>query len=197
MYQPYYQTGSMMSSNTNDGMTMSDLDNMLNRETEQNKTQGWNKLDKTMKIEKLNTFADIYGVSNNYDKKQIQTLKQFLRECLDKSKLKNTKDVHYNKITKEVVQIPLLTMNPSTHNFTLRNTEPSAATNKKTIRHIQPRNISLRDKKNIIQSNIPPIEKVKKSKTKIMKQTALAPTPTPPDDMLPVDDAPPPDNDEE
>jgi hypothetical protein len=126
-------------------MSLNDLDSMLSRETEQNKTQGWNKLDKTIKIQKLNSFADKYGATNEYSEIEVQSLKQFLRECLDKSKLKNTKDVYYNKDTKEVTHIPSLMLNSTTHNFTLKNVETTAT--KKTVRNVQPRNVSVKDRK--------------------------------------------------
>ena len=155
MYQQY-NNQSLNNMQTNDTMTLNDLDNMLNRETEQNKNQGWNKLDKTIKIEKLNLFANKYGKTNNYDDTKINTLKQFLRECLDKSKLKNTKDIYYNKETKEVINIPSLTLNNTTHNFTLRNIETSI--NKKTVRNMPQRNVSIKDKKSILENEV--IEKL-------------------------------------
>lgn len=145
MYQSYNNSSSFGTTQFCDTMSLNDLDSMLTRETEQNKTQGWNKLDKTVKIQKLNLFADKYGGANNYGDDQISTLKQFLRDCLDKSKLKNTKDIYYNKETNEVTGIPSLTLNATTHNFTLRNAEP--ITTKKTVRNVAPRNTSVKERK--------------------------------------------------
>jgi len=146
MYQQYYGSSSgSIQTQVGDTMSLNDLDSMLSRETEQNKTQGWNKLDKTIKIQKLNSFADKYGATNEYSEIEVQSLKQFLRECLDKSKLKNTKDVYYNKDTKEVTHIPSLMLNSTTHNFTLKNVETTAT--KKTVRNVQPRNVSVKDRK--------------------------------------------------
>jgi hypothetical protein len=150
MYQQYNNSSGGITQMC-DTMSLNDLDNMLTRETAQNKTQGWNKLDKTVKIEKLNIFAKKYGETNDYNEEQINSLKRFLRDCLDKSKLKNTKDIYYNKETNEVVNIPSLSMNSETHNFTLRNVEVSV--NKKTLKNIPSRNISIKDKK-IIKNNI-------------------------------------------
>lgn len=147
MYQQYYGSSSATQTQISDTMTLNDLDTMLSRETEQNKTQGWNKLDKTIKIQKLNSFADKYGATNEYSETDVQSLKQFLRECLDKSKLKNTKDVYYNKDTKEVTHIPSLMLNTTTHNFTLKNVEATAT--KKTVRNVQPRNVSVKDRKSV------------------------------------------------
>lgn len=151
MYQPYNNNLSLGMTHLCDTMTLNDLDNMLSRETEQNKNQGWNKLDKTVKIQKLNLFANKYGEINNYNEIQINLLKQFLRECIDKSKLKNTKDIYYNKDTKEITNIPSLILNNITHNFTLRNIETPI--NKKTLRNIPSKNISIKDKKLILRDN--------------------------------------------
>jgi hypothetical protein len=154
MYQSYnYSSKNVANSNgaTYSTMSLNDLDNMLSRETEQNKMQGWNKLVKTNKAEKLDKFAEKHGKLNNYTEEKINDLKQFLRDCLDKSKLKNTKDVYYNKDTMEVTNIPSLSMNTTTHNFTLKNivTEP---TNKKTVRNVMPKNTSIKEqhRKNIV-----------------------------------------------
>jgi hypothetical protein len=153
MYQQYYTGGSTgTTTQTADTMSLNDLDTMLNRETEQNKTQGWNKLDKTLKVKKLNEYADRYGETNNYNEEQTQTLKQFLRDCLDKSKLKNTKDVYYNKDTKEVTNIPTLSLNATTHNFTLRNTE--ATTGKKTVRNVPGRNTTVKERVGVVSDDV-------------------------------------------
>jgi hypothetical protein len=145
MYQSYNYASKNIANETSTYSTMSlnDLDNMLSRETEQNKMQGWNKLDKTNKAEKLDIFAEKYGKTNNYAEEKIDELKQFLRDCLDKSKLKNTKDVYYNKDTKEVTTIPSLFVNSTTHNFTLRNVVDT--TNKKTVRNVAPKNTSVKE----------------------------------------------------
>jgi len=151
MYQSYnYATKNITNAATNttyNTMSLNDLDTMLSRETEQNKMQGWNKLDKTNKAEKLDKFAEKHGKMNNYGEEKINNLKQFLRDCLDKSKLKNTKDVYYNKETKEVTNIPALSMNMTSHNFTLRNVVASetTSTNKKTIRNVAPKNTSVKE----------------------------------------------------
>jgi len=148
MYHPYYNNGTDGQTQAKDAMSMDDLDKMLNSESEKNKNEGWNKLDRTIKASKLNSFADKYGETNRFTDAQILQLKGFLRDCLDKSKLKNTKDVHYNKETKEVMDIPSLVMNGTTHNFTLKNIE--AVNKKKTVKAGVSKGAIIKEKKQIV-----------------------------------------------
>lgn len=154
MYQPYNNVN--LKNQTNETITLNDLDNILKREIEKNNNQGWNKLDKTLKIQKLNIFANKFGQLNNYDENKINLLKQFLRDCLDKSKLKNTKDVYYNKDTKEITKIPSLYINNITHKFTLKNIEPpinKTVRNTPIITNNNIKNIIIKDKIKIIDKN--------------------------------------------
>jgi hypothetical protein len=147
MYQ--YNNSKLKETLLSDTMTFNDMNEMLNHETEKNKSRNWIGLNYSTKIEKLNIYAEFYGKQNNYDEKLIESLKRFLiEECLNKSKLKNTKDIYYNKESKEITNIPLLKYNSLKHNFTLKNTDLSQTLNKKTIRNIHPKNnIIIKNKK--------------------------------------------------
>jgi hypothetical protein len=149
-YNNYAKGGSAIDSSGS--MTFDELMSMSKVESENNNMQGWNRLDKTIKIQKLNSFAEKHGNLQNYSLEDILKLKTFLRDCLDKSRLKNTKDVYYNKDTKEVTNIPSLQLNTTTHNFTLRNVETPAT--KKTVRNVPVRNTSVKDRKIINKNNI-------------------------------------------
>ena len=86
----------MLGSNTsifsNNEMTSSNIDEMLEKEKQHNKTETWNKLDKTIKMQKLHIFSEKYGKENNLSVKEIKTLKLFFSTCLTKNKLqKNIK----------------------------------------------------------------------------------------------------------
>ena len=96
------------------------IDDLLEQENTQNKAESWNKLNKTMKIQKLNSFSEKYGKEHNYNKEKIKQLQAFFVDILDKKKLQTTKDVVYNKITKEVTDIPGLFFHPTNRTFTLR-----------------------------------------------------------------------------
>jgi hypothetical protein len=96
------------------------VDSMLEKEKQHNKTETWNKLDKMMKIQKLHAYAEKYGKEHNLSIKEIKNLKTFFNESLDKMKLQKTKEVIYDKETREIKSIPVLFFNTTTHNFTIK-----------------------------------------------------------------------------
>lgn len=98
----------------------STIDNLLEKEKQRNKTEAWNKLDKTVKIQKLHAFSEKYGKEHNFPIKEIKSLKNFFIECLEKNKLQKTKDINYDKESREIIGIPALHFNTVTHNFTLK-----------------------------------------------------------------------------
>jgi len=105
---------------TKETVNLTTLDTLLEKEKQHNKTEPWNKLDKTAKIQKLHSFAEKYGRDQGLPMKEIKHLKMFFVECLDKSKLQKTKDVVYDKETREVTAIPSLHYNMDKRHFTLR-----------------------------------------------------------------------------
>jgi hypothetical protein len=127
--------------------TVSNIDSMLENEKQKNKVDSWNKLDKTVKIQKLHAFAEKYGKEHNYPAKDVKGLKTFFIECLDKSKLQKTKDVVYNKDAGEISAIPALHFNTTSRSFTLKITDAKRVS---TLKSLTPKRIS---EKNQIQSN--------------------------------------------
>ena len=115
-----------------------DIHNMLEKEKQNNKKESWNKLDKTMKIQKLHSFAEKYIKENSLPIKNIKTLKHFFSDSLDNSKLLKTKDVIYDKEKGEIISIPSLTMNKDTKNFTLKQCEKRVS----TIKSLTPKRVS-------------------------------------------------------
>lgn len=97
-----------------------DIDAFLEREHQHNKTEGWNKLHKTTKTQKLHAFAEKYGHANHYSAKEVRQLKLFLSDALDKKKLNKVKEINYNKIKGEITEIPGLLFNATTNQYTLR-----------------------------------------------------------------------------
>lgn len=96
------------------------IDQILDHENCHNKTEAWNKLNKTLKIKKLHSFSEKYGTENKYTPAEIVTLKRFFTEALEKKKLQKTKEVMYDKLTQEVKDVPGLCFNPVNHCFTIR-----------------------------------------------------------------------------
>ena len=105
-----------------------DIDKILENEKQTNKSDNWNKLDKTMKIQKLHSFAEKYGKDNSLPIKTIKSLKTFFIDCLEKNKLLKTKEVLYDKEKGEITSIPTLTINNQTKNFTLRQCDKRVST---------------------------------------------------------------------
>ena len=96
------------------------IDQILDNENCHNKTEAWNKLNKTLKLQKLHTYSDKFGTENEYTTTEIIHLKRFFTEALEKKKLQKTKEVIYDKLTQEVKEVPGLFLNPSNHSFTIR-----------------------------------------------------------------------------
>jgi len=101
-------------------VTYNSIDELLELEKQSNKNENWNKLDKMVKTQKLHSFADKHGKENSFSAKDIKALKTFFSECLEKNKLQKTKDVNYDKVTKEIMGVPALHFNTTAHNFTLK-----------------------------------------------------------------------------
>jgi hypothetical protein len=70
-------------------------------------------------------------------------LKVFFSECLDKAKLQKTKDVVYNKETREIVSIPALHFNTTSHAFTLKMLDTKRVS---TLKSLTPKRISEKNK---------------------------------------------------
>ena len=96
------------------------VDHILENEIQQNKNETWNKLNKTVKIQKLHEYADKYGNEHKYSGEDTQALKQFFVESLERGKLLKTKEVNYNKNTQQIIDIQGLHYHTNTHKFTLR-----------------------------------------------------------------------------
>jgi hypothetical protein len=123
------------------------IDNLLEKEKIHNKSEAWNKLDKTVKIQKLHIFAEKYGKDHTLPIKDIKSLKLFFNDSLDKNKLQKTKDVLYDKEKGTVQSIPALFFNISNRAFTLKNLDTKRVS---TIKSLTPRRIS--EKSNISEN---------------------------------------------
>lgn len=98
----------------------SELDILLEKEKIRNKGDVWIKLDKTVRNQLLQEFADKYGKEHSLSSKDLKLLKTFFKTCLDKNKLNKSKDVAYNRENRVITSIPALHFNQVTKNFTLK-----------------------------------------------------------------------------
>lgn len=112
-----------------------DLDQLLEEEKQNNKADSWNKLDKTVKIQKLHIFAEKYGKENTLPMKDIKGLKHFFTDSLEKNKLQKTKDVVYDKEKGVIQSIPSLFFNIQQRAFTLKQMDKRVSTLKSLTPH--------------------------------------------------------------
>ena len=96
------------------------VDTILENETQKNKTESWNKLNKTTKLQKLYQYAEKYTTDHKYSERELKQLKTFFLDSLERGKLLKTKEVIYNKDQQKIEDIPGLILHPNNHNFTLR-----------------------------------------------------------------------------
>jgi hypothetical protein len=141
---------------SNNEMNYNLIDAMLEKEKQHNKSETWNKLDKTIKIQKLHGFAEKYGKQHSIPLKEVKALKSFFVECLEKSKLQKAKDVIYDKEHHEITSIPSLHFNTTTHNFTLKITDAKRVS---TLKSLTPKRLSAKNNdavevQNIIDMNL-------------------------------------------
>ena len=114
--------------------TSSNVDILLEREKQHNKTLTWNKLDLTVKMQKLSIFAEKYSLENNT---KVETLLFFFNDCLEKKRLQKKKDVNYDEITREIISIPSL-LQKDKENFYLKNLDTKRVS---TLKSLTPKRI--------------------------------------------------------
>jgi len=112
-----------------------DIDKLLEKEKQHNKSDAWNKLDKTEKIQKLHSFAEKYGKDNTLPVKDVKVLKHYFTEALEKNKLQKTKEVTYDKEKGTIQSIPSLFFNVQQRTFTLKNMDKRVSTLKSLTPH--------------------------------------------------------------
>jgi hypothetical protein len=85
------------------------MDKLLEDEKERNKYESWNKLEKMDKMIKITEFASVWCEKNNCSTEcNVNELISYLQICLEKNKLKNKKDIIYDKCTMSIKSIPSL-----------------------------------------------------------------------------------------
>jgi len=107
---------------------ISSLDHFLENEKKNNETENWPKMNKTIQTKKINQFIDEYSVTNELSEEEKLLLTNFLKDALDKKKLKKVKDVIYDKTTEKIKAIPSLFYNKQNKHFTLRNLDKRVST---------------------------------------------------------------------
>jgi len=113
---------------TNMISNIENIDLFLDKESKMNKTEPWNKLDKTEKIKQLDHYVDSIVEIHSLSQEETAALKSYLIASLDKKKLQCVKEVQYDKITGKIKAIPILVYNSVTRKFTLKRSEKRTST---------------------------------------------------------------------
>lgn len=144
--------------NTSATNSISHIDSYLESERALNNTEPWGKLDKTVKISKILTFAKSYIELNSLPESESANLVAFLITCIDHKKIVKTKDVVYDKISGKIISIPVLThvaasasAEPTTTKFTLRRCDKRQSTLKSLS--VPKRKICIDDNDVVAQAN--------------------------------------------
>lgn len=132
IYSNTYNTPFVESKNDNEINTQM-IDRILETEKQYNKTEMWNKLNKTIKLQKLYTFSEKYKKEYGLSSKDTNNMKIFFNDCLDKNKLQKTKDLIYDKEKQEIISIPSLIYNVENHKFTLKNIDKQRVSTLKSL----------------------------------------------------------------
>ena len=111
-----------------DIVTNPNIDDILENEKNANKSDPWNKLDKSAKVGKLKEFATRHGQKENHSEQEITALYQFLVSALEQKKLMRAKDVIYDKTTGTITSIPCLIYHAGFKKFTLKRCEKRQST---------------------------------------------------------------------
>lgn len=113
------------------------IDVFLQREKEINRNESWNKLDRSSKNRLLFIFSKDYANNNNLAEDEGELLHSFLKNCLDRKRLVNNKEVIYCKLEQKILEIPLLKY--ENNKFGLDRLEKKVST-LKSLTPIKPRN---------------------------------------------------------
>ena len=107
---------------------LSNLDNFLEDEKNNNVNEPWCKLNKTIKTKKILEFVEKYKSEKNLDQEEEKALLMFLKDCLDRKKLQRVKDVDYDKPNGSIKEIPALSYTKANKHFTLKNMDKRVST---------------------------------------------------------------------
>ena len=111
----------MNNDNINNVLEKNDNMNLiLHNETSNSKKEAWSKLGKTEKIIKLNSYVDTLSKNKKLNDTNIEELKTYLIDSLDRKRLTSVKDVIYDKEECFIKDIPSLVFNSNTNKYTLK-----------------------------------------------------------------------------
>jgi len=108
---------------------MSNIENFLEKERKKNRAEPWGKLDHTQKIKKIETFVITFKRDDQIiSDDEKESLKKYLRECLNKKRLQRVKDVIYDQEEGIIKSIPNLYFNKARQRYTLKRSDKRVST---------------------------------------------------------------------
>jgi hypothetical protein len=137
--KPYKQHNQDRTTNSTNISTISasSIDNILENEKQQNIKDTWNKLDKTVKIQKLNIYAVKYCDEYKSDLYDVDILMKFFKSSLENNKLQKKKDIVYDNDLHEIISIPSLGFISNT--FILKNLDNKRVS---TLKSLTPKRVT-------------------------------------------------------
>ena len=129
---------------------ISSIENILEKESNNNKNVSWNKLDKTQKISKLQNYITNLISKHKLTKNENLQLRKCLHLGLDRGRLLHVKDVVYNTNTGIIENIPCLFFESNSRKFTLKRNERRSSTLKslgpgKTRKKLEKIDVDIKD----------------------------------------------------
>lgn len=119
--QPLKETQSLVTQPT------SNLQKYLEEEKLVNQNQKWYKLSYMTKMEKINSFVkDRYQELHQLDDTKATQLIEYLSNCILNRRLSKIKDVTYDHVNGNIIDIPGLMFNESNKQYTIRNHHASS-----------------------------------------------------------------------
>jgi len=99
------------------------IDDIVNNDKFNNEKIPWNRLNKAIKLIKINKFIEEYCKTNKLNDVEKKNLEELLYDSLNKRLLQKTKDITYDKSTESIKNIPNLIFNKNLKKFTIKNTD--------------------------------------------------------------------------
>lgn len=127
-YKTMLMNGKNTKLSTSGDTDTANIERLLDAEMKQNKNLSWPRLDRSDKINKLDTFAENYCQMPSNNCTDVIALKEYLIMCLDRNRLDKVRDVKYNKLTEEIDAIPCLLYNKVSNRFTLKRCDKQKST---------------------------------------------------------------------
>lgn len=113
------------------------ISQFLEKEKKINSKKPWTRLQKSVKLDKLQIFANDYSKQKELTKTQSKLLIDFLISSLEKRKLQRTKDIVYDSKTGKIKSIPGLSVNKTSNKFTLKRVDKKKETLKNSLAPIK------------------------------------------------------------